>query len=429
MPLRALSLFLATLFLTACSAVPIPVNLPAMQAELGEPFTVHRGIPVEIVGEDLVVTVEKVLSDGRCPVHMSCTATLSVEVGVRVRSGDGEPAAVTLSAHTTDDGNVIPQAPGVSPTYRFGPYAIALERVLPYPDADSKFASKPYQITLSVTRDRTVEVSTDTQQPVLARLGEPVTLAIGQRAVFTPAPFKVAVARVEDNRCPKMVICELPTIVIVELNAQLDGSLQKATVGGVSDEDGHVTGPLMETRGIPWAQVGPYTIELTDVAPYPEWNVETAPEEYVVTLVVTKAEQHPETPEPTATPAPTATPEAITTPEPPLVITTSDDVPVLSIDSAGQPILCVNYRSLARFVAGASTEPPYAGTPLPIGAVSLSTESAGDAICAMFLGDEWQIADTFDVDLAFAPALPDGGTFWVWDGTTGAAIIWEAASP
>lgn len=425
MSLRLLSLCLAMLILAACSAVPIPVNHRAMQAELGEPFTVRRGIPVEIAGEDLVVTVENVLADGRCPVHMSCTATLPVEVAVRVRSGDGEPAAVTLSAHTTDDGNVIPQAPGVSPTYRFGPYAITLERVLPYPDADSKFTSKPYQITLSVTRDRTVEVSTDTQQPVLARLGEPVTLAIGQRAIFAPAPFQVAVAHVEDNRCPTMVICELPTIVIVELNAQLDGALQKATLGGVTDEDGHVTGPLMETRGIPWAQVGPYTIELTDVTPYPEWNVETAPEEYAVTLVVTPTEQRPETLEPTATPAPTATPEAITTPEPPLVITTSDDVPILSIDSAGQPILCVSYRALTLFAAGVGNEPPYAGTPLPIGAISLSTQAAGDAICAMFFDDEWQMADTQAIDVAYAPALPESGAYWVWDPATATAVIWE----
>lgn len=423
MPLRALSLLLATVFLAACSAVPIPINLPGTQAELGEAFTVRRGIPVEIVGENLVITVEKVLSDGRCPVHMNCTATLPVEVAVRVRSGHGEPAAVALSAHTTSAGDVISQAPGVSPTYRFGPYTIVLERVLPYPADDSKITSKAYDITLRVTRDRTVEVSTDARPPVMADLGEPVTLAIGQRATFAPAPVQVAVAHVEDNRCPKMVICELPTIVIVELNAQLDGALQKVTVGGVTDEDGHITGPLMETRGIPWAQVGPYTIELTDVTPYPEWNVESAPEAYAVTLVVSPTEQRLETPEPTAAPEPTVTPAST------LVISTSDDVPVLSIDSAGQPVLCVNYRSLARFAAGVSTEPPYAGTPLPIGAISLSTEAAGDAICAMFLGDEWQMADTLDVDLAFAPALPDGGAFWVWDGTADAAIIWEAASP
>ncbi|MCW5845105.1 MAG: hypothetical protein KIT77_27875 [Caldilinea sp.] len=412
MSLRAPSLFLVMLLLAACSALPISVNYPAMRVELGQAFTVRRGIPVEIVGEDLVVTFDKVLSDGRCPVHMSCTAMLPVEVAVRLRGGD-EPLMTTLSAHTTDGGDVIAQAPGVTPVYRFGPYTVALERVVPYPDADSKLLSTPYQVTLRVTRDRTIEVSPDTQAPVPARLGEPVTLAIGQRAIFAPAAFQVSVAQVEDNRCPKMVICELPTIVIVELNAQLDGALHKATVGGVTDEDGRVTGPLMETRGIPWAQVGPYTIELTDVTPYPEWNIETAPEAYAVTLVVSETAQPPATPEPTV-----AT-------KPPLVITTSDDVPVLSIDSGGHPILCVSYRALTLFAAGVSTEAPFAGTALPIGAISLSTQAAGDAICAMFFDDEWQMADTLTIDVAYAPALPESGAYWVWDPATAAAVIWE----
>ncbi|MCB0147998.1 MAG: hypothetical protein KDE01_10140 [Caldilineaceae bacterium] len=412
MSLRAPSLFLVMLLLAACSALPISVNYPAMRVELGQAFTVRRGIPVEIVGEDLVVTFDKVLSDGRCPVHMSCTAMLPVEVAVRLRGGD-EPLMTTLSAHTTDGGDVIAQAPGVTPVYRFGPYTVALERVVPYPDADSKLLSTPYQVTLRVTRDRTIEVSPDTQAPVPARLGEPVTLAIGQRAIFAPAAFQVSVAQVEDNRCPKMVICELPTIVIVELNAQLDGALHKATVGGVTDEDGRVTGPLMETRGIPWAQVGPYTIELTDVTPYPEWNIETAPEAYAVTLVVSETAQPPATPEPTV-----AT-------KPPLVITTSDDVPVLSIDSGGHPILCVSYRALTLFAAGVSTEAPFAGTALPIGAVSLSTQAAGDAICAMFFDDEWQMADTLTIDVAYAPALPESGAYWVWDPATAATVIWE----
>ena len=412
MSLRAPSLFLVMLLLAACSALPISVNYPAMRVELGQAFTVRRGIPVEIVGEDLVVTFDKVLSDGRCPVHMSCTAMLPVEVAVRLRGGD-EPLMTTLSAHTTDGGDVIAQAPGVVPVYRFGPYTVALERVVPYPDADSKLLSTPYQVTLRVTRDRTIEVSPDTQAPVPARLGEPVTLAIGQRAIFAPAAFQVSVAQVEDNRCPKMVICELPTIVIVELNAQLDGALHKATVGGVTDEDGRVTGPLMETRGIPWAQVGPYTIELTDVTPYPEWNIETAPEAYAVTLVVSETAQPPATPEPTV-----AT-------KPPLVITTSDDVPVLSIDSGGHPILCVSYRALTLFAAGVSTEAPFAGTALPIGAVSLSTQAAGDAICAMFFDDEWQMADTLTIDVAYAPALPESGAYWVWDPATAATVIWE----
>ncbi|MCO5214075.1 MAG: hypothetical protein M9936_30615 [Caldilinea sp.] len=424
MSLRAPSLFLVMLLLAACSALPISVNYPAMRVELGQAFTVRRGIPVEIVGEDLVVTFDKVLSDGRCPVHMSCTAMLPVEVAVRLRGGD-EPLMTTLSAHTTDGGDVIAQAPGVVPVYRFGPYTVALERVVPYPDADSKLLSTPYQVTLRVTRDRTIEVSPDTQAPVPARLGEPVTLAIGQRAIFAPAAFQVSVAQVEDNRCPKMVICELPTIVIVELNAQLDGALHKATVGGVTDEDGRVTGPLMETRGIPWAQVGPYTIELTDVTPYPEWNVETAPEAYAVTLVVSETAQPPATPEPSATPAPPATPEPTVATKPPLVITTSDDVPVLSIDSAGQPILCVSYRALTMFAAGVSTEAPFAGTALPIGAISLSTQAAGDAICAMFFDDEWQMADTLTIDVAYAPALPESGAYWVWDPATAATVIWE----
>lgn len=421
---RTFLLLLAVFGFSACQALPIPADHPFVQVELGEAATLRRGMSVEVMGEDLVVTFDELPSDGRCPEHMSCTATLPVEVVVRVRSGDGSPGIATLSAHTTTDGAVIAQAPGVTPTYRFGPYTIALERVLPYPDVDYKFVHTPYQVTLRVTRDRTVEIATDTQTPVLGRLGEPVTLALGQRALFAPAALQATVAGVDDKRCPQATICATPTIVIVNLNVQLESALQKATVGGVTDENGHVVGPLMETRGIPWAQVGPYTIELTDVSPYPQAGMTTAPEKYAVTLVVTQAEVQLATPESSPSPEPLPTPGPTAETEPPLVITTSDDVPVLSIDSAGQPVLCVSYRALTLFAAGASTEPPYVGTPLPIGAISLATEAAGDAICAMFLGDGWQIADAFD--LVYAAALPDTGAFWVWDGAGGAALVWEA---
>ena len=421
-------LLFALLMISEGGSRDIAATPPQAGATPGEAVTLARSTPVEITGENIAVTFEEVLTDGRCPaqmldgsdrpVMMQCTASLPVEIAIGVRRGD-TVEHLTLSAHTDTEGNVTPGASGASPSQLSGAHIIALEQVLPYPMVDTPRNDDAYTVTLRVTRSAAAGPVTQAPASIPATLGEPVTLHISQTAIVNPGGVKVTVASITDQRCPAMTICDAIPIVVVDLHVQVNDQTSRKSVGGVTNKSGHVTGPLMETSGIPWAQVGDYTLELTDVTPYPQPRVETAPGDYAVTLVVTAIDRGKPTPaSPTASPAPTAVP----TPAP----TSASDIPVLSFDAAGNALLCVSERALVELAAGANDAAPVAGTPLPLGAVSLVSEAAADEICGMFFGDGWRVATVDDLTMSYAAYLPREGVFWVWDTTADAAVAWEA---
>ena len=424
MPYYFVFLLFALLTLSGSGIGETSVTPARNSAELGEAVTISQDAPVTIAGENMNIMFEAVLADGRCPaqmlegsdqpVMMQCTASLPVEVAVSVQRGD-TVEHLTLSAHTDTAGNVTAGVAGTAPSQRSGDHIITLEQVLPYPMVNTPRADDSYAITLRVTRGAATEPVTQGPTSIPAQLGEPVTLGINQTAIVNPAGVKITVAGVTDNRCPALSICAAVAIVVADLDVLVDGVTTRTSVGGVTDKAGHVTGPMMETRGIPWAQAGDYAIELTDVAPYPQRGVETDPAAYAVTLVVTAIDRGKPTPAlPTATPAPTPAPTA------------DSDIPVLSFDAAGNALLCVSERALVELAAGASDAAPVAGTPLPIGAVSLPSAAAGDEICAMFFGDAWRVAAVDDLTMSYAAYLPQEGVFWVWDATANAAVPWEA---
>ena len=428
MPYYFVFLLFALLMLSGSGNGETSALPPQSSAELGEAVTIGQSAPVAITGENMSVTFEAVLADGRCPaqllegsdqpVMMQCTASLPVEVAVSVRRGD-TVEHLTLSAHTDTAGNVTSGVAGTVPSQRSGDHIITLEQVLPYPMVDAPRADDSYAITLRVTHGAATEPVTQGPTSIPAQLGEPVTLGISQTAIVNPAGVKITVAGVTDNRCPTLSICAAIAIVVVDLDVLVDGATTRTSVGGVTDKAGHVTGPMMETRGIPWTQVGDFAIELTDVAPYPQRGVETDPAAYAVTLVVTAIDRGKPTPaSPTATPAPSAVPT--------LAPTSASDIPVLSFDAAGNALLCVSERALVELAAGASDAAPVAGTALPLGAVSLVSEAAADEICGMFFGDGWRVATVDDLTMSYAAYLPREGVFWVWDATADAAVAWEA---
>jgi hypothetical protein len=339
------------------------------------------------------------------PIMMQCTVSLPVEVRVDVRRGD-TVERFTFRADTDTLGNVLTDVAGTTPVQRSGEHIIAVERVRPYPLVDASLSDDDYMVTLRVTRNAAHEPVTPGLTSIPAHLDEPVTLAISQTAVFQPAGVAVTVAGVADDRCPALSICKPAPIVVVDLDVSQGGAAHRVRVGGVSDGSGRITGPLMETSGIPWAQSMGYTIELLAVTPYPQPFAANAPTTYAITLVVGDLETR--QPKPTPAPAPTSA------------------LPVLSFDASGYPLLCVSERALVDMAAGMSNAPPVASTPLPIGADSLVSPAAGGEICAMFFDATWRAATTDDLTMSFADYLPPAGAFWAWDEAAGAFIPWEA---
>ncbi len=414
MPHHFVVLLLALLTVFSGSSGMAITPSPQHNIELGESVMLQRNVPA-VIDESMVITFEEILTDGRCPaqllegsdrpVMMQCTVSLPVEVAIAVRRGD-TVERLTFRVDTDTLGNVTADVAGTTPVQRSGGYIIAVEQVLPYPMVDDERDDTAFTVTARVTRAEGEGPVTPAPASIPARLGEPTTLAISQTAVFQPSGVKVAVAGITDDRCPRSTPCNEIAIVVVELDVTMDAETTRVSVGGVTDATGQVTGPLMETRGIPWAQAGDYAIELIAVIPYPQPGADTDPADFAVTFVVRAREQR--QPKPEASPTPTSA------------------LPVLAFDASGYPLLCVSERALVDLAAGVGDEPPIASTPLPIGAVSLVSAAAGDEICAMFFGDAARGATVSDLTMSFAAYLPAAGTFWVWDTDADAAVPWEA---
>ena len=222
MPYRIVLLLLASLTLAACKVMPMPDNTPHVLAELGQTVTAGYLTPIDVVGEDLTVTFSSVLSDGRCPARMSCTATLPVDISLQVRTG-ADSTFLTFSVYTGSDGAVAVGPPNATPVQEYAGYTIALEQVWPYPTVDGPPADDDYTVTLRVTKSKHGGPVGQAPGSVPATLGEPVTLGTSQTAVVNPAGIKVAVAGVTDHRCPPMTICEEPPIVVVDLEVLVNG--------------------------------------------------------------------------------------------------------------------------------------------------------------------------------------------------------------
>jgi hypothetical protein len=115
----------------------------AAQAALGQDFDMRTGGTVEISGEPLAVTFERVVEDSRCPTNVTCVREGDAVVRVRLQGAGKEEATLTLHTH--------PSGPQES---SFQKYRARLVRLLPVPRDTARVPSEAYVATLNISRDK-----------------------------------------------------------------------------------------------------------------------------------------------------------------------------------------------------------------------------------------------------------------------------------
>ena len=116
-----------------------PVNNPAGSGGIGESFELGEGESLWVDGDRFQITVEKVISDSRCPEGANCFWEGNVQVQVTV--GEDE-IVLTLGGLREGDQNAVPLGDGLQ---------IRVVGVDPYPGSVQE--GQPYQITLVVERE------------------------------------------------------------------------------------------------------------------------------------------------------------------------------------------------------------------------------------------------------------------------------------
>lgn len=387
-----------TMIVAGCQLVETPTPT-VVRAAMDEPFTLRWGETARLPDARLDVTFVSVPTDGRCPRSIECAATLPVEVAIKVQyTGFSVSSQLVLSAHTDQDGNVIPNAPGVLPADRYGSVLITLRSVTPYPETRRQIRPEEYAVTLLVTPvaeptpsgTQTVTPATVVPGPAV---GEDFSLKYGETAVIKDVDLQVTFDEVvRDSRCPADVQCVWSGIVDVRVTAQLPlQPAQPFVLGGTTDSQGNVLGPVVEASGPTSAWYAGYTIALKQVTPYPMHANEPIPfEDYAVTLVVKPATPSDATPMPAT---PTATP--------------------FPADPTGLPVLCLSERVLTGRIAGASEDSPARLTP-PVAETTLADKAAASALCAGQFGADYHVAEDSDLTAIWTEFLPANTTYWIW---------------
>jgi hypothetical protein len=242
----------------ATTAAPSSFNLD-------EPFVLNGGQEVTISEENLRVRFDEVLDDSRCPTQVTCVWEGQARIALTVQAADGEPVEVELNSNGQVGGT----------TAEVDDYTIELQSLAPQPEQpDVAIPFEAYQATLVVTKG-----TTPSTEPVEANLEESFTLNGGQEATIAGENLRVRFAEVlEDSRCPRQVECEWGGQARVALAVQ----------------QGEADPVMVELNTYPYAgqqtaEVGPYTIQLRSIDPYPETAEETIPfETYWVMVVVWK---------------------------------------------------------------------------------------------------------------------------------------------
>jgi hypothetical protein len=139
-------------FLLAVCSTSIRYAQATQQAQLGEPFALRTGQTAYLNDTSLQIVFASIPAAGRCPTNIDCAETAPVHVLLKVSdTGENNWQEVRLQVHTTQDGAVIPTAPGTVISERFGGYEIALVSVTPYLDAEQSTDERDYRIELIVS--------------------------------------------------------------------------------------------------------------------------------------------------------------------------------------------------------------------------------------------------------------------------------------
>lgn len=229
--------------------------------------------------------------------------------------------------------------------------------------------------------------------PDTPALGQPFTLGYGQTATLEEIGMAITFQEVvQDSRCPADVTCAWSGVVNVQLLLEMPGEPpRQMQLGGVTDREGKVLGPVVEASGPTADWHAGYVIALQQVTPYPLHHDELpAPEAYAVTLLVTPAQPSDRPPTPTSAAA----------------------LPVPT-DPAGLPLLCVSQRVLTERLAGVSDASPAQLTP-PVAAATLFDEDIAEALCETLFGEGFEPAEFEDQGVAMLELLPAGAVYWLW---------------
>lgn len=111
-----------------------------------------------------------------------------------------------------------------------------------------------------------------------AELGKPFELKFGQKASIDSEKIGITFANVtEDSRCPSDVVCIQAGQATISVSVEVNGT--------DTGQAALTVGP----KGKDSATFGQYSVRLVKLDPYPVSKVHTAPEDYVATLIVSKA--------------------------------------------------------------------------------------------------------------------------------------------
>ncbi len=123
------------------SSSTVTASSVGSHASLGQDFELRIGETVEIDGEPLVVTFERVVEDSRCPTNVTCVWAGDAVVRIRLQGAKAE--AGTLDLHTQSDAN---REGG------FERYRVRLVQLLPAPQDSGGIPPERYVATLIVVR-------------------------------------------------------------------------------------------------------------------------------------------------------------------------------------------------------------------------------------------------------------------------------------
>src|SRR5215212_4263539 len=97
-------------------------------------LTLAPGQSTAVMGADLTITLNSVVSDDRRPREVECVASGSVAVSLSVQQGGGPAADVTLQTFTDQEGYAPEREfEGIQDHPEMDNTVIRLVRVLPYP--------------------------------------------------------------------------------------------------------------------------------------------------------------------------------------------------------------------------------------------------------------------------------------------------------
>ena len=114
---------------------------PVREEKLSSPFELKPRESIRIAGEGLLVRFERVTSDSRCPVDVTCVWAGDAAVAVVLEKPKAEPA--THELHTMSRFGTEAEYQG---------YVVHLDAVMPRPRTGRPIAADDYRVTLTVRR-------------------------------------------------------------------------------------------------------------------------------------------------------------------------------------------------------------------------------------------------------------------------------------